>query len=227
YEDSVRVLAIGTCSTELCGGTHVHLSGDIGPFKVISETGVAAGVRRIEALTGNGALDWITRNHERLLRVSNLLKGDTEQVEDKVNQLLVRNRELTRELEKLTAKLASRQGGELVSGAIEINGIRVLATRLENVDPKSLRDTLDQLKGKLGSAAIVLATVQGEKIHLVAGATPDCKDRLPAKSLVNFVAQQVGGKGGGRPDMAQGGGDDPSRLDAALDSVRGWVEEQL
>jgi len=227
YADTVRVLAIGACSTELCGGTHVQRSGDIGPFKIISETGVAAGVRRIEALTGSSALDWITENQERLLRVSALLKGEPEQIEDKIGQLFVRNRELTRELEKLTAKLAARQGGEIAAKAISINGIRTLAAKLENVDPKSLRDTLDQLKEKLGSAVVVLATVQEEKVHLVAGVTRDCVDRLSAKSLVNFVAQQVGGKGGGRPDMAQAGGSDPSRLDTALDSVVGWVEKQL
>nr|VFJ88470.1 MAG: alanyl-tRNA synthetase [Candidatus Kentron sp. H]VFJ92803.1 MAG: alanyl-tRNA synthetase [Candidatus Kentron sp. H]VFJ94768.1 MAG: alanyl-tRNA synthetase [Candidatus Kentron sp. H] len=227
YEENVRVLAIGRRSTELCGGTHVDRSGDIGPFRIVSETGVAAGVRRIEALTGNGALDWMGRGQERLARISSLLKGDPDKIEDKLEQLLARNRELTRELEKLTAKLATRQGGELAARAVAVDGIRVLATRLENVDPKSLRDTVDQLKGKLAPAAIVLATTQGKKIHLVAGVTPDCTNRLPAKSLVNFVAKQVGGKGGGRPDMAQGGGDDPSRLDTALNSVPGWVAEQL
>ncbi|VFM99240.1 MAG: alanyl-tRNA synthetase [Candidatus Kentron sp. G] len=227
YEDSVRVLTIGAYSTELCGGTHVRRSGDIGLFRIVSETGVAAGVRRIEAVTGNGALDWVARWQTRLRRVSDLLKADAQQVEDKVEQLLGRNRELTRELEKLTAKLASHRGGELVSKAVEISDLRVLATKLENADPKSLRDTLDQLKGKLGSAAIVLATVHGEKVYLAAGITSDYVDRLTAKSLVNFVAGQVGGKGGGRPDMAQGGGDDPSRLDAALESVVGWVKERL
>nr|VFJ93822.1 MAG: alanyl-tRNA synthetase [Candidatus Kentron sp. LFY] len=227
YTETVRVLAIGTCSTELCGGTHVRRSGDIGSFKITSETGIAAGIRRIEALTGNGALDWITENLERLLRVSTLLKGNPEQIEDKIDQLSARNRELTRELEKLTAKLAARQGTEITSKAVPINGIQVLAAKLSNVAPKSLRDTLDQLKEKLGSAVIVLATAQEEKVHLVAGVTRDCVDRLTAKSLVNFVAQQVGGKGGGRTDMAQAGGNDPSKLDTALDSVYGWVEKQL
>nr|VFK52806.1 MAG: alanyl-tRNA synthetase [Candidatus Kentron sp. TUN]VFK53399.1 MAG: alanyl-tRNA synthetase [Candidatus Kentron sp. TUN]VFK56910.1 MAG: alanyl-tRNA synthetase [Candidatus Kentron sp. TUN] len=227
YSDTVRVLTIGTCSTELCGGTHVHRSGDIGPFKIISETGIAAGVRRIEALTGNGALDRIAETQERLVRASTLLKGDPEQIEDKISQLFIRNRELTRELEKLTAKFAARQGSELASKAVSIDGIQVLAAKLENIDPKSLRDTLDQLKDKLGSAVVVLATVQEEKVHLVAGVTRDYTDRLAAKSLVNFVAQQVGGKGGGRPDMAQAGGNNPSGLNAALDSVHGWVKEQL
>nr|VFJ57088.1 MAG: alanyl-tRNA synthetase [Candidatus Kentron sp. FW] len=227
YADTVRVLTIGTCSTELCGGTHVHRSGDIGPFKIISETGIAAGVRRIEALTGNGAQDWTAENLERLLRASTLLKGEQEQIEDKINQLFARNRELTRELEKLTAKFATRQGGELATKARSVNGTRVLAAKLENVDPKSLRDTLDQLKEKLGSAVVVLATVQEEKVHLVAGVTQDRTDRLAAKLLVNFVAQQVGGKGGGRSDMAQAGGNNPAGLDPALDSVYGWVEKQL
>nr|VFJ58048.1 MAG: alanyl-tRNA synthetase [Candidatus Kentron sp. DK]VFJ60048.1 MAG: alanyl-tRNA synthetase [Candidatus Kentron sp. DK] len=226
YQDNVRVLSIGDCSTELCGGTHARRAGDIGLFKILSETGVAAGTRRIEALTGDAALDWIANNQERLLRVSGLLKADADKVEDKVSQLLVRNRDLTREVEKLGSALAAHQGGDLALDAVEVNGVRVLAKKLDNVDPKSLRNTLDQLKGKLGSAVIVLAAVQGGRIHLVAGTTPDCVDRLPAKELIGFVAGQVGGKGGGRPDMAQGGGDDPSRLDAALDSVTNWVKER-
>nr|VFK33467.1 MAG: alanyl-tRNA synthetase [Candidatus Kentron sp. MB]VFK76226.1 MAG: alanyl-tRNA synthetase [Candidatus Kentron sp. MB] len=225
YADTVRVLAIGDYSTELCGGTHVHRSGDIGPFKIIAESGIAAGVRRIEALTGNGAFHWSTENQERLRRASALLKGDPEQIEDKISQLFLRNRELTREVERLTTKLTNQQGGELAAKARSINGIRTLATKLESVDPKSLRDTLDRLKEKLGSAAIVLAAVQGQKIHLVAGVTQDCVQRINAKSLVNFVAGQVGGKGGGRPDMAQAGGNNPSRLNEALDSVYGWVEK--
>nr|VFK05867.1 MAG: alanyl-tRNA synthetase [Candidatus Kentron sp. LPFa] len=226
YGEIVRVLSIGTCSTELCGGTHVGRSGDIGPFRIVSEAGSAAGVRRIEALTGTGALDWFTENLERLGRISALLKGDPERIEDKIGQLLLRNRELGRELESLTARFATRQGGELASRAVSVNGVRVLAAKLENIDPKSLRDTLDRLKEKLGSAIIVLATAQEGKVHLVAGVTRDCVDRFTAKSLVNFVAEQVGGKGGGRPDMAQAGGNDPAKLDMALDSVYGWVEKQ-
>nr|VFK46510.1 MAG: alanyl-tRNA synthetase [Candidatus Kentron sp. TC] len=226
YGETVRVLSIGMCSMELCGGTHVRRSGDIGPFSIVSEAGIAAGVRRIEALTGNGALDWLTENLERLLRISTILKGDPERIEDKISQLFIRNRELSRELEGLTAKFATRQGGELVSKAVSVNGVRVLAAKLENIDPKSLRDTLDRLKEKLGSAIVVLATVQERKVYLVAGVTRDCVDRFTAKSLVNFVARQVGGKGGGRPDMAQAGGNDPSKLDTALGSVYGWVEKQ-
>nr|VFK41113.1 MAG: alanyl-tRNA synthetase [Candidatus Kentron sp. SD]VFK41943.1 MAG: alanyl-tRNA synthetase [Candidatus Kentron sp. SD]VFK78891.1 MAG: alanyl-tRNA synthetase [Candidatus Kentron sp. SD] len=227
YAETVRVLAIGSCSTELCGGTHARRSGDIGSFKIVSETGIAAGVRRIEALTGSGALDWITENLERLSRASTLLKGNPEQIEGRIDQLFAQNRDLTRELRRSTDKLAAHQGSEFASKAVSVNGIQVLATKLENAAPKSLRDTLDQLKEKLGSAAIVLATVQEGKIHLVAGVTRDWVDRLTAKALVNFVAEQVGGKGGGRPDMAQAGGNDPSKLDTALDSVVGWVEKQL
>ena len=227
YDEMVRVLTIGRYSTELCGGTHVRRSGDIGLFKITSETGVAAGVRRIEAVTGVGALGWLAATEERIARVSALVKSESDQVEDKVAQALARSRDLEKELEQLKAKLAANQGGELAEEAVEVDGLRVLAARLDGADPKSLRETLDHLKNKLGSAAVVLAAVRDDKVSLVAGVTADSTNRVAAGPLVNFVAQQVGGKGGGRPDMAQAGGKDPSQLDRALHSVVGWVREQL
>jgi alanyl-tRNA synthetase len=227
YADEVRVLSIGDFSTELCGGTHVHRSGDIGLFKILSETGIAAGVRRIEAVTGDAALDWVTDISLRLARVAGLMKADPEAVAGKVGQLLARNRELEKQLEQLTAKLAASQGDELADRSVEVGGLRVLAARLEGADAKSLRDTVDQLKNKLGSGVVVLAAVEDGKVRLVAGVTKDSTDRVKAGTLVNFVAQQVGGKGGGRPDMAQAGGTDPSRLDAALQSVPEWVRSQV
>ncbi len=227
YADEVRVLSIGEFSTELCGGTHVRASGDIGFFKIISETGVAAGVRRVEALTGDGALDWVAEVERRLERVARMLKSDPAAVDRKVSQLLGRTRELEKQLEQLNAKLAATQGGELADGAVEVQGLKVLAAKLEGADVKGLRDTVDQLKNKLGSAAIVLAAVADGKVRLVAGVTPDSTSRIKAGPLVNFVAQQVGGKGGGRPDMAQAGGSDPSKLETALQSVPDWVRGQV
>ena len=227
YDDVVRVMQIGDASRELCGGTHVARSGDIGLFKIVAETGVAAGVRRIEALTGNGALAWLSSQDEKLARVAGLLKSDRDGVEAKLSQLLGRNRELEKELESLKGKLASRQGGELADQAVDVDGFKVLAAKVEGVDAKALRDTVDRLKDKLGSAVIVLASVDQQKVSLVAGVTKDGTDRVQAGNLVNFVAEQVGGRGGGRPDMAQAGGNDPSRIEQALESVAGWVTDQL
>ena len=227
YGDTVRVLSMGNFSVELCGGTHVNRTGDIGVFKIISETGTAAGVRRIEAVAGAAALQWINDNDHRLQRIASLVKAGRDDVESKVNQLLRRNKELEKELEKLQGQLASSRGGDLASQAQDIEGIKVLAARLDGVDPKSLRDTMDQLKNKLGSAAVVLATVQGDKVSLVAGVTKDQTDRVKAGNLVNVVAEQVGGKGGGRPDMAMAGGNNPAALDAALRAVPDWVRQQL
>jgi alanyl-tRNA synthetase len=227
YGDEVRVLSIGAFSTELCGGTHVRRAGDIGFFKVVSETGIAAGVRRIEAVTGDGALDYVSDMETRLARVADLVKSDADSLETRVSQLLTRTRELERELERLVAKMASSQGGELAERAADVAGIRVLAARLDQADAKVLRDTVDQLKNKLGTAAVVLAAVEDGKVRLVAGVSPDATARVQAGPLVNFVAQQVGGKGGGRPDLAQAGGTDPAKLDAALKAVPEWVRQQL
>ncbi len=227
YADRVRILSIGEFSTELCGGTHVRFSGDIGVFKIIAETGVAAGTRRIEAITGDNALEWVMDLDERINRVAGLIKADRDNIDGKVRQLLARNRELEKEVENLTSRFASSQGGELAAGAVNVEGIKVLAAKLEKADAKTMRDTVDQLKNKLGTAAVVLAAVEDGKVRLVAGVTKDSLGRLKAGPLVNFVAQQVGGKGGGRPDMAQAGGNNPLRLDEALKSVSGWVREQL
>jgi len=227
YGDTVRVLRIGDFSTELCGGTHVRRAGDIGLFKIVSEAGIASGVRRIEAVTGRRALEYVERQEQQLARVAELVKGAPENVEDKVRQLLERSRALEKELERMKGKLASSAGSELAAQAVEVDGMKVLAARLDGADPKSLRETVDQLKNKLGSAAVVLATVSGEKVSLVAGVTKDRTDRIKAGELVNVVATQVGGKGGGRPDMAQAGGNRPEALDSALQGVSDWVRQQL
>jgi alanyl-tRNA synthetase len=227
YGDEVRVLKIGEFSTELCGGTHVERAGDIGCFKIINETGVAAGVRRIEAVTGSGCFDWILSRDQALASIAGLLKSAPEKALEKVEQLIEKSRLLEKQLERLNAKLASSAGNELGAQAVDVAGIKVLAVKLEGVDPKSLKDMVDQLKNKLGSAAIVLAVVDGDKVSLIAGVTKDQMGRIKAGDLVNFVATQVGGKGGGRPDMAQAGGNDPSKLADALAQVPVWVQTQL
>ncbi|MEE8379408.1 MAG: alanine--tRNA ligase, partial [Gammaproteobacteria bacterium] len=210
YGDTVRVLSMGDFSVELCGGTHVSRTGDIGLLKVTSEGGVAAGVRRIEAVAGAGALRYIGETEKNLSQIAGMLKADAGTAEAKVRQLMDRSRALEKEVDQLKAKLASSQGGDLASQAVEVDGIKVLAARLEGGDAKSLRDTVDQLKNKLGAAAVVLAAVDGDKVSLVAGVTKDETKRIRAGDLVNNVAQQVGGKGGGRPDMAQAREKDPS-----------------
>jgi len=227
YDDPVRVLSIGSHSTELCGGTHVGRTGDIGLFKLISEGGIAAGVRRIDALTGLGAMRWVRVVNSRMDAVASLLKSERDTVPERIEQLLGRNRDLERELERLKSRLASSQGDDLVSQATDVDGIKVLAARLEGVDAKGLRNAVDQLKSKLKTAAVVVAVVNGEKVTLAAGVTDDCTDRIAAGPLVNFVAQQVGGRGGGRADMAQAGGNDPSQLDKAIAGVPDWVRQQL
>jgi alanyl-tRNA synthetase len=227
YGDEVRVLKIGEFSTELCGGTHVDRAGDIGLFKIVGETGVAAGVRRLEAVTGQGALDWLEQREKALLSIAGLLKAAPDKAADKVHQLLEKTRGLEKELEKLKAKLASSAGDEMTSQAVDVNGVKVLAVKLDDVDPKALRDLADQLKNKLGSAALVLAAVSGDKVSLIASVSKDAMDKVKAGELVNFVALQVGGKGGGRPDMAQAGGNDPAGLPAALAAVPDWVRAKL
>ena len=227
YGDRVRVLSIGDFSTELCGGTHVRRSGDIGLFKIISESGVAAGVRRIEAVTGRGALEWVKDNEVRLTRIAEMVKGGRDNADEKVRQLLDKARKLEKELAQLKGKLASNQGGDLAGQAVDINGVKVLAARLDGADAKALRDTVDQLKNKLGSAAVVLGAVSDGKVSLVAGVTADQTTQLKAGEMIGVVAQQVGGKGGGRADMAQAGGTQPENLDAALSSVAEWVRQQL
>jgi len=228
YDESVRVLKIGgEFSTELCGGTHVNSAGDIGIMKIVSESGVAAGVRRVEAVTGEGALDWIKDSEQKLNDLTRLLKADRSSAVSRMEQQLEKMRELEKTLQKLKAKQASSAGSDMASEAEEIEGIKVSARLLEGADVNTLRETVDQLKNKLGTAALVLASVDGDKVTLIAGVTKDITDRIKAGDLVNFVAQQVGGKGGGRADMAQAGGNEPAKLDAALGSVTDWVREKI
>ena len=227
YGAEVRVLKIGEYSTELCGGTHVERAGDIGCFKIISETGVAAGVRRIEAVTGAACIDWIANRDKSLNTIAALLKSAPEKAAEKVEQLLEKTRALEKQLERLNSKLASSAGDELGAQAVDVAGIKVLAVKLIDVDAKSLREMAEQLKNKLGSCAIVLAVVEGEKVNLVAGVSKDKMGQIKAGDLVNFVATQVGGKGGGKPDLAMAGGNEPNNLDAALAGVSAWVQEHL
>ena len=227
YDEYVRVLRMGDFSTELCGGTHVKALGDIGLCKITVETGIASGVRRIEAVTGARALEWVEADEERLLRVGGLINAGRDEVEDKLGKLIERSRKLEKELEQIKAKLASAAGSDLAAQAVEVNGARVLAARLDGADPKSLRDTLDQLKNKLGSSVILLAAVNGDKVNLIAGVSKDLTDRCRAGDLVKLAAEQVGGKGGGRPDMAQAGGSDPGGVPKALELVQAWAAERL
>ncbi|HWI80919.1 alanine--tRNA ligase [Ramlibacter sp.] len=225
YGDSVRVLDIGS-SRELCGGTHVARTGDIGLFKVVGEGGVAAGVRRIEAVTGANALAYTQQLESTVAGVAGALKATPSELQGRLGQVLEQVRALEREVAQLKGKLASSQGDELVAQAVDVNGIKVLAARLDGADAKTLRDTMDKLKDKLKTAAIVLAAVDGAKVQLAAGVTADSMGKVKAGELVNFVAQQVGGKGGGKPDLAMAGGTDASKLPAALQSVRAWVAER-
>jgi len=225
YGDEVRVLDIGT-SRELCGGTHVHRTGDIGLFKVVAEGGVAAGIRRIEAITGDNALAYVQSLEGTVQQLAGALKSAPAEVPARLGQLLDQVRSLEKELASLKGRLASAQGDELLAKAVDVKGLKVLAATLDGADAKTLRDTLDKLKDKLKSAAIVLASVEGGKVQLAAGVTNDRIAKVKAGELVNFVAQQVGGKGGGKPDLAMAGGTDPSKLAAALASVEGWVAER-
>ncbi len=226
YGDEVRVLSIGS-SKELCGGTHVARTGDIGFFTIVAEGGVAAGVRRVEALTGDNALAYVQGMEKTLGGIAGTLKVVRGEAPARVNALLDQVKRLERELSGLKGKLASAQGDDFVSKAVEVRGVKVLATTLEGADATALRESMDKLKDKLKSAAIVLATTSAGKVSLIAGVTADLTGRIKAGELVNFVAQQVGGKGGGRPDMAQAGGTDPAPLPAALASVKAWVEAKL
>ncbi len=226
YGDSVRVLDIGS-SRELCGGTHVQRTGDIGLFKVVGEGGVAAGIRRIEAVTGANALAYTQQLESTVSRVAGALKAAPTEVQGRVSQVLEQVRTLEREVAQLKGKLASSQGDDLVAQAVDVNGVKVLAARLEGADARTLRETMDKLKDKLRSAAIVLAAVDGGKVQLAAGVTADHMGKVKAGELVNYVAQQVGGKGGGKPDLAMAGGTEPGKLAGALESVRGWVAERV
>ena len=227
YDSRVRVLRIGDFSTELCGGTHVTRAGDIGMLKITSETGIAAGVRRMEAVTGDGALAWIRAGETALGRIAHLVRGSREDAEDKVRHLLDRSRQLEKEVRQLKATLASGQGSDLAEQATDVDGVKVLAARVDGADPKALREAVDRLKQRLGSAVVVLGSVEDDKARLVAGVTKDVTERVKAGALVAEIAPLVGGRGGGRPDMAQAGGSDPGGLDAALERVRSYVTEQI
>ncbi len=226
YGDEVRVLDIGS-SRELCGGTHVARTGDIGFFKMVSQSAVAAGIRRVEATTGEGALAWVQAEEARLAEAAAALKAQPQELTQKIEQLLEHARALEKELERLKSKMAASHGEDLAAQAVDVKGVKVLAAALDGADAKSLRETVDKLKDKLKSAAIVLGSTEGGKVSLIAGVTADLTGRLKAGELVNYVAQQVGGKGGGRADMAQAGGTEPAKVPAALGSVRGWVEQRL
>ncbi len=227
YADQVRVLRMGDFSTELCGGTHVRAVGDIGLFKVLSEGGISSGVRRIEAVAGDRALTWVEDQESRLARIAELVKGAAGDADDKVAQLVERSRKLEKELDQLKAKLASAAGSDLADQVVEVEGVKVLAARLDGADPKALRDTLDQLKNKVGSGIVLLATESDGKVSLIAGVTKDLTSRFKAGDLVKAAAEKVGGRGGGRPDMAQAGGSDPAGIPAALELVNRWVQERV
>jgi alanyl-tRNA synthetase len=223
YESDVRVLSIGDFSMELCGGTHVNRAGDIGLFKIIGESGVAAGVRRIEAVTGQRAYEYVVRTEQVLRDIASLLRGNREDVDEKVRELVERARRLEKEVQQLKSKLASGQGGDLSAQAKVVGGIKVLAAQIEGADAKSLRDAVDRLRGQLGSSIIVLATVNDAKVVLVAGVSADLLERYKAGEIIGSVAALVGGRGGGRADFAQAGGTQPENLAAALASVEDWV----
>ena len=229
YGDVVRVLTMGTdkYSVELCGGTHVARTGDIGLFRITSESGISSGVRRIEAVTGLGALEWVDETERTLRETARLVKGTRDSVVDKVKQVLDRNRQLEKDVDALKAKLASSAGTDLAGSAVEVAGLKVVASEMEGADRKALMETADQLKNKLGEGVVVLATVEDGKVVLVAGVTKSATNRIKAGDLMKHLASLVDGKGGGRPDMAQGGGNDPSRLAEALAGVPAWVEQNI
>ncbi|EDP8628710.1 alanine--tRNA ligase [Salmonella bongori] len=227
YDERVRVLSMGDFSTELCGGTHATRTGDIGLFRILSESGTAAGVRRIEAVTGEGAMATVHAQSDRLNDIAHLLKGDSQNLGDKVRAVLERTRQLEKELQQLKEQAAAQESANLSSKAVDLNGVKLLVSELAGVEPKMLRTMVDDLKNQLGSAVIVLATVSEGKVSLIAGVSKDVTDRVKAGELIGMVAQQVGGKGGGRPDMAQAGGTDAAALPAALASVQGWVSAKL
>ena len=227
YGDEVRVLSMGGFSAELCGGTHVRRTGDIGFFKILSESGVASGIRRVEAVTANGALAWVHEQESTLTQAAHVLKAQPQELTQKLGQILDNLKSLEKELSRLKSKLANSQGDDLADQAVDVGTTKVLAAKLEGADAKTLREAMDKLKGKLKSAAIVLGTVEGGKVTLIAGVTSDLTAKVKAGELVNFVAQQVGGKGGGRADMAQAGGTDPAKLTDALASVADWVRQRV
>ncbi len=227
YADEVRVVGMGEFSTELCGGTHVQRSGDIGLFKIVAESGVAAGIRRVEAVTGERALEYVQQREAQLLEIAEALKAQPQEVTQRIFQMVDNVKHLEKELARMKSKLAGSQGDDLISQVREVQGVKVLAASLEGADAKTLRETLDKFKEKLKSCVIVLGAIEAGKVTLIAGVSADLTARVKAGELVNFIAVQVGGKGGGRADMAQAGGARPDNLPAALESVAGWVEQRL
>jgi alanyl-tRNA synthetase len=227
YDDEVRVLSMGEFSVELCGGTHVARTGDIGLFKILSESGIASGVRRIEAVTGEGALEQVVALEATLDRAAALLKTGADSIVAKIEQMTERLKVVEREADALKMKLATQAGGDLLDDVVDVCGVQCLVASLDGQDPKTLRDTLDRLKNRLSQGVVVLATVRDEKVNLIAGVTNNLTDRVKAGDLIGFVASQVGGRGGGRADMAQAGGTEPASLPDAMKSVAAWLEEQL
>jgi alanyl-tRNA synthetase len=227
YDDHVRVLSMGDFSTELCGGIHANRTGDIGLFRIVAESGTAAGVRRIEAVTGEGALANLHAQSEQLHDIAQLLKGDSQNLNEKVRSVLERTRQLEKELQQLKEQQAVQESANLSSKAVDVKGVKLLVSELANVEPKMLRTMVDDLKNQLGSAIIVLATVAEGKVSLIVGVSKDVTDRVKAGELIGVIAQQVGGKGGGRPDMAQAGGTDAAALPGALAGVEAWVSAKL
>ena len=226
YGEVVRVLEIGS-SKELCGGTHVHGTGNIGLFKIVSESGVAAGIRRIEAITGENAVTRVQKMDEQIHQLAATLKVHPDELKQRLQQLQDQIKALEKDLERTKSKMAASQGEELISQVVTVNGCNTLVALLESVDVKALRETLDQIKNKLKSGVIVLATIQDGKVQIIAGVTADLLTRVKAGEIVNFVAQQVGGKGGGKPDMAMAGGTNPAELPKALGSLTTWFKEHL
>ncbi|GAA65599.1 alanyl-tRNA synthetase [Pseudoalteromonas sp. BSi20311] len=226
YDDEVRVVTIGDYSIELCGGTHVERAGDIGLFKIVSESGIAAGVRRIEAVTGAEAIAYVSEQEQQLADVAALVKGDNASVLEKVTALLEKSKGLEKQVAQLNDKLASAAGASLLDSVVEINGVKLLVANVEGTESKALRGMVDDLKNKIGSGVIALGVASGDKVSLIAGVTKDLTGKVKAGELVNHMAGQVGGKGGGRPDMAQAGGSEPQNLTAALDSVTAWLTER-
>lgn len=227
YDEQVRVISMGDFSVELCGGTHVQRSGDIGLFKIVSEAGIASGVRRIEALTGDAAIAFVQKQASDIADLSGLLKSDSQGLQDKVVHLLDQSKGLEKEIARLKQQLANQAGADLLSSVIEMNGVKVLSANVTGVDPKSLRTMLDELKNKLSSCVVLLGLTADDKVSLIAGVSQDLTAKVKAGELVNFIAQQVGGKGGGKPDMAQAGGSQPENLDKALHSLSGWLQDKL
>jgi alanyl-tRNA synthetase len=227
YDEKVRVVSMGPFSIELCGGTHVNQTGDIGLFKIVSEAGIASGVRRIEAVTGEQAIAYVQSQQDTLQSLSALLKSDPTNLKDRVASLQNQTKELEKALNSAKQKLASQQGADMLSNVVEISGTKVLVAKLEGVEAKSLRPMMDDIKNRIGDGVVVLGVASESKVNLIAGVTKGLVSKVKAGELVNFVASQVGGKGGGRPDMAQAGGEKPENLESALDSVNAWLQDKL